>query len=144
MPFPIHPRPGHLSNIVHPPLPLNTSSSSTDQRVGNSAPSKGMSFSGRNVLFACMAISTVFYPALSPPHLALSVSLALALLLILAFQFWPFSASLNGVKPFFTEIRLKMDGEEFSIFGRKLEMSTGDYFLDIPYARANRFQAILC
>jgi hypothetical protein len=95
-------------------------------------------------MFSLHVGPTVTYPALSPPHLALSVSLALALLLILAFQFWPFSASLNGVKPFFTEIRLKMDGEEFSIFGRKLEMSTGDYFLDIPYARANRFQAILC
>lgn len=64
-------------------------------------------------------------------------------MLIIALQFRLiefFEINLNNKNNIFSEIKIKLkenDGnqtEEFSIFGRRLALGSGDYFLDIPYA----------
>nr|CAD2150971.1 unnamed protein product [Meloidogyne enterolobii] len=70
-------------------------------------------------------------------------SLSFTLMLIIALQFRLiefFEINLNNKNNIFSEIKIKLkenDGnqtEEFSIFGRRLALGSGDYFLDIPYA----------
>uniref|UniRef100_A0A1I8BCU7 COesterase domain-containing protein n=1 Tax=Meloidogyne hapla TaxID=6305 RepID=A0A1I8BCU7_MELHA len=78
-------------------------------------------------------------------------SLSFTLMLIIALQFRLIEFfeinNLNVKNNIFSEIKIKLEendknkSEEFSIFGRKLALGNGDYFLDIPYAlETQRFE----
>ncbi|KAF7639098.1 COesterase domain-containing protein [Meloidogyne graminicola] len=111
----------------------NLRSSMESKKILNKC-NKASEFSKRNLLLA-----TLF------------CSLSLTLFVIFARQFRLLDFfdifNLNIKENIFSEIKIKFEGksnnltEEFSIFGRKLVMGNGDYFLNIPYAlETNRFE----
>uniref|UniRef100_A0A183C533 COesterase domain-containing protein n=1 Tax=Globodera pallida TaxID=36090 RepID=A0A183C533_GLOPA len=118
MAYPVHPRPGtHSTPRAH---------SSADYKGEERPPHYSTSICcsrGRDVLL-----------------FSLFGALAIALTLLVAIQIVSFHER-NPISDLFTELRVNVDGDELELFGRKLMVDDGEYFLDIPYSIATpRFQ----